>query len=53
MTVVSDSTVLIGLVMIGRLDLLREVFSKIFIPEEIFRELVEKGADKPGSQISY
>ncbi len=50
MIVVCDSTILIGLAKIGRLDLLREVFSKITVPEEIFREVVEKGAGKPGSE---
>ena len=32
MIVVSDSTILIGLVKIRKLDLLKEIFSKIFIP---------------------
>ena len=50
MIVVSDSTVLIGLVKIGKLDLLEKVFSKIFIPEEIFKEVVERAKGKSGSQ---
>ncbi len=50
MIVVCDSTILIGLAKIGRLDLLREVFSKISVPEEVFREVVEKGAGKAGSK---
>ncbi len=50
MIVVCDSTILIGLAKIGRLDLLKEIFSKITVPEEIFREVVEKGAGKPGSE---
>jgi len=48
--VVCDSTILIGLAEIGRLDLLRKVFSRISIPEEVFHEVVKKGADKPGAQ---
>jgi predicted nucleic acid-binding protein len=48
--VVCDSTILIGLAKIGRLDLLKEIFSKITVPEEVFREVVEKGAGKPGSE---
>jgi len=48
--VVCDSTILIGLAQIGRLDLLRKVFSEISIPEEVFHEVVEKGGDKPGVQ---
>lgn len=50
MIVVCDSTILIGLAQIRRLDLLRKVFSEISIPEEVFHEVVEKGGDKPGSQ---
>lgn len=50
MIVVCDSTILIGLAKIGRLDLLREIFSKISIPQEVFYEVVEKEADKPGAQ---
>jgi predicted nucleic acid-binding protein len=49
--VVSDSTILIGLVKIGKLDLLKEIFSKVFIPEEVFKEVVERGKGKPGSNI--
>jgi len=48
--VVSNSTVLIGLAKIGKLDLLRKIFSKIYIPQEVFIELVEKGKRKPGSE---
>ncbi|RZB34744.1 MAG: hypothetical protein SRB1_00512 [Desulfobacteraceae bacterium Eth-SRB1] len=51
MIVVSDSTILIGLVKIGRLDLLKETFSRVFIPEEVFKEVVERGKGKPGSKV--
>ena len=51
MIVVSDSTILIGLAKIGKLDLLQEVFSKVYVPEEVFKEVAEKGKDKPGSQL--
>lgn len=44
------SSILIGLAKIGKLDLLRKIFSKIFIPQEVFIELVEKGKRKPGAQ---
>ena len=50
MIVVSDSTILIGLAKIGELNLLKKVFSKIYIPEEVFKEVVEKGRKKPGSE---
>jgi predicted nucleic acid-binding protein len=49
--VVSDSTVLIGLSKLGKLTLLKEIFSKISIPEEVFKELVERGKSKPGSNL--
>lgn len=47
MIVVSDSTILIGLAKIGKLDLLSKIFPKIFIPQEVYIELVEKGKRKP------
>lgn len=50
MIVVCDSTILIGLAKIGKLDLLREIFSRIYVPEEVFYEVVEKGKGKPGSE---
>jgi hypothetical protein len=46
--VVSDSTILIGLAKIGQLYLLKEVFHKIYVPEEVFREVTERGLNKPG-----
>jgi len=51
MIVISDSTILIGLVKIGKLDLLKEVFSKVYIPEEVFKEVVERGKGKLGSKV--
>jgi len=51
MIVVSDSTILIGLVKIGKLDLLKEIFSKVFVSEEVFKEVVERGKGKPGSKV--
>lgn len=51
MIVVSDSTILIGLAKIGKLELLREIFSEVYIPEEVFEEVAKKGKDKPGSQL--
>lgn len=51
MIVVSDSTILIGLVKIGKLDILKEIFFKVYIPEEVFEEVVERGKGKPGSKV--
>lgn len=42
-SVVSNATPLIYLAKIGRIDLLREVFGEVFIPEEVKREVVERG----------
>lgn len=50
MIVACDSTILIGLSKIGRLDLLREVFSRISVPQEVFHEVGKKGEGKPGSK---
>ena len=38
MIVVADSTVLIGLAKLGRLTLMKEIFSKVTIPEEVYPE---------------
>jgi predicted nucleic acid-binding protein len=51
MIVIGDSTILIGLAKIEKLGLLQEVFGKIYIPEEVFREVVERGSKKLGSEI--
>ncbi len=51
MIVVSNSTILIRLAKIGKLDLLRKIFSKVYIPEEVFKEVAERGKKKPGSQV--
>ncbi len=41
MIVVSDTTPLIALMKIGRLELLRELFGEILIPGGVYRELTE------------
>ena len=51
MIVITDSTVLIGLAKLGKLTLLKDIFSKVSIPEEVFKEVVERGKDKPGSKL--
>ena len=37
--VISDASILIGLAQIGKIDLLRQMFSKVYLPEEVFQEL--------------
>jgi len=49
MNVVSNSTPLIALAMINRLDLLKEYFGEIFIPEEVYDEVVRRGEGMPGA----
>lgn len=48
MKVVCDSTVLIGLSKIGKIELLKEVYKEVYIPEAVFTEIVGKGKEKPG-----
>ncbi|MEE8167837.1 MAG: hypothetical protein V3T58_03060 [Candidatus Hydrothermarchaeales archaeon] len=40
---VSNSTPLIYLARLGKIDLLKKVFDKIYIPNEVFEEVVAKG----------
>ena len=48
MKVVSDSTILIGLAKIGRLELLEKIYGEIFIPNAVFTEVVSRGKGRPG-----
>lgn len=50
MPIVSNSTPLIALSRIGRLDVLRDLFEEILVPSEVYDELVVKGKDRPGSE---
>jgi predicted nucleic acid-binding protein len=43
--IVSNSTVLIYLAKIGKLDLLKKLFKKILIPAEVFNEVVTNGKE--------
>lgn len=43
MIVVSDTTPLIGLASIGRLNLLKELFEEVFIPQAVYDETVTHG----------
>jgi len=46
--VISNSPPLMNLPIIGQLNLLRELFAKITIPQEVWQELTVDGKDKPG-----
>lgn len=50
MKVVTNSTPLIALSKINRLELLREVYRSIYIPEEVYTEVVVNGIGKPGTE---
>lgn len=46
--VICDSSILIHLSAIGRLDLLKQFFGKLTVPSAVWREVVEQGAGRPG-----
>ena len=48
--VVADSSVLITLSAIEELDLLRKMFTRICIPEAVWREVVVTGEGEPGAK---
>ena len=50
MIVVSNSSVLIALSTIQKLDLLKENFKKVYIPEAVWNEVVVRGEGEPGCQ---
>ena len=49
MNIVANSTPLIELSKIHRLDILRDVYGKIIIPEEVYSEVVIQGKGQPGA----
>ena len=48
MRVICDSTVLIGLAKVGKLDVLKQIYKEIYIPEAVYNEVVSRGKGKPG-----
>jgi uncharacterized protein len=48
-TVVLDSSALITLARIGRLDLLRQIAGEVHVPNAVFEEVAQRGAGRPGS----
>ena len=50
MKAVSNSSVLISLSLIGRLELLRDKFGKIYIPKAVWKEVVVDSEGEPGSE---
>ena len=49
MIAVSDSSPLIALARIGRLNLLRSLFGRVLIPDAVYEEVVVSGAGLPGA----
>ncbi|WP_171899640.1 DUF3368 domain-containing protein [Candidatus Marithrix sp. Canyon 246] len=47
---IGDSTVFIGLAKIDKLSLLSSIFQKVYIPEAVYHEIVEKGREKAGAK---
>jgi len=49
MIVVSDASPLIALGRIGRIDLLKEIFGTLVLPDAVWKEVVEAGMQKIGA----
>ena len=49
MSVVSNASPLISLARIGKLDLLRQLYGEVFIPEAVWHEVVIEGVGQPGA----
>jgi uncharacterized protein len=49
MIVVSDTSPLINLAAVGQLDLLRQLYQYVIIPQAIYDEIVIAGAGQPGA----
>ena len=47
--VVADSSCLIGLARIDRLAVLKDLFAEILVPDAVYREVVDRGAGRPGA----
>lgn len=50
MKVVCDSTTLIALAKIGKINLLKDIFKKVYIPNAVYSEIVIKGKGRPGAK---
>lgn len=52
MIVVSDTSPITNLAAIGQLDLLRQLYQKVIIPEVVYHELTAVGGQHPGAIVS-
>ena len=48
--IVSDSSPLISLARIGKLDLLQRLYGELLIPQAVWNEVVVKGVGQPGAE---
>lgn len=46
MIIVSDTSPITNLITIGKLDILKQVFQEIIIPDGVYQELQRKGGQK-------
>lgn len=51
MSIVSNASPLINLARIGQLELLRELYAEIHIPDAVWQEVVVAGAGLPGAEL--
>ncbi len=49
MIVVSNTSPLVNLAIVGQLDLLGQLYGKIVIPQAVYHEIVIRGAGQPGA----
>lgn len=49
MSVVANATPLIALSLVGRLELLRDLFGEVLVPAAVYDEVVVAGAGRPGA----
>ncbi len=50
MKVVSNSSVLLALGYLGKLDILSSKFAEVVVPPAVWREVVEEGRERPGAR---
>lgn len=50
MKAVVNTTPLVSLAQIGQLDILRQLFTEILIPETVFEECTARGDERPGAK---
>ncbi len=49
MIIVSNTSPIINLAAVGQLELLRQLYGKIIIPQAVYHEIVIVGAEQPGA----